>query len=73
MYTEKYKTLMKGIKDTNKWEDIRCSWIGRISIVYTSILLKAVFRFNAIPIKIPWHFNRNRKKNPKIQMELQKT
>ena len=57
LYSENYKTLMKEIEDdTKKWKDILCSWIGRINIVKMVILLKAIYRFSAIPIKIPLTF-----------------
>ena len=56
-YTENHKTLMKEIKYAiNKWRDAPCSWVGRINIVKMNILPNAIYRVNAISIKLPMPF-----------------
>ena len=48
---------MKEIKyDINRWRDIPCCWVGRISIVKMTIPPNTIYRFDEIPIKLPMAF-----------------
>ena len=54
LYSENYTILKKEVKeDINKWKYIPCSWIGRINIIKMAILPEVIYRFKAIPIKVP--------------------
>ena len=70
LYSKNYTTLKKEMKeDTNKWKHVPCSWIGRINIIKLAILPKAIYRFNAISIKVPMIFHRYRTNISEIHME----
>jgi hypothetical protein len=73
LYEKNFKSLKKEIKeDLRRWKDLPCSWIGKINIVKMSILPKAIYRFNASPIKFQLNSSTNKKKQSAISSGITK-
>ena len=74
LYSKNDKMLVKDIKeDVIRWKDISCLWIGRINIVKMTVLPKAFYRFNTIPIKLPMVFSTELEEKISKFVQTQKT
>ena len=73
LYTDNYKMLMKQIEDIfqKKWKDISCLKTGRIYFIKMFLLLKVIYRFNAILVKVPMTISKEINK-PKMHIKPQK-
>jgi hypothetical protein len=56
LYDKNFESLKKEIEDLRRWKVLPCTWISKMSIVKIVILSKVIYRFNAIPMKIPTQF-----------------
>ena len=73
LFDKNYKSLKKEIEDnTRKLKNFLCSWMGRSNIVQMAMQPEALYRFNAIPIKVPSKFFTDLE-NIKLYMRLEKT
>jgi hypothetical protein len=68
LYEKNLNSLKKEIKDLRRWKDLPCSWIGRINTGKIA-MLKTIYRFNAMPIKISTQLFIVRKRNLQIHLE----